>query len=259
MVLDSESNDGVEYALKVLRNPGSLQARKRFRREIEAIQKVEHHSVIRVFDSSREQDCFQYYVMEFHKDARTLANIISCPSNNPFYSNVSLSLQLFEHIIEAIEACESSSKPIVHRDIKPQNVLVLNDNSIRLIDFGVCQIDDGSPITLTDENVGTLNYMAPECGAGNEDEITSQADIYSAAKVLWSAITSQQAFNRERQVFQNRSMKSMFPTKPNHWHLSAFIQTNRPRIALRPCPQRTRSLESHSGSSRPDSTRLSTP
>ena len=68
------------------------------------------------------------------------------------------SLDLFESIVSAIGVCEASSPQIVHRDINPKNVLVLPDGSIRLIDFGVCQINEGEMITLVDENVAARNY-----------------------------------------------------------------------------------------------------
>ena len=57
-------------------------------------------------------------------------------------------------------------------------------DTIRLIDFGICQVQDGTIITLVDENVGARNYTSPECEAGNEESIHVYSDIYSASKVL---------------------------------------------------------------------------
>lgn len=224
VVTSRETDDDTEYALKKLSKSSSQQARRRFRREIEVIKDINHHSIIKVVDHAEEHEDFQYYVMEYHKDAQPLSRIIASPCTNPYFENVMLSLDLFEQIVTAIDAYHHPWTGIVHRDIKPQNILVLNDSSICLIDFGICQIEDGSPITLTDENVGARYYMAPECGAGNEDEIGVNSDIYSAAKVLWSAITSQQIFDREKPVFNSRSMKNMFPTKPNLWHLAHIFE-----------------------------------
>ena len=101
----------------------------------------------------------------------------------------------------------------------PKNILVLPDWTIRLIDFGICQVQDGTLITLLDENVGTRNYTSPECEAGEDGATGVHSDIYSAAKVLWSMVTSQRAFAREQPAFGNRSMEQIFPEGPDTWHL----------------------------------------
>src|SRR5262249_44469774 len=107
--------------------------------------------------------------------------------------------------------------------------LVLPDDSIRLIDFGVCKIqDDGELLTLVDEDVGVRNYTAPECEAGNDTQIGIQSDLYSAGKVLWSVITSQRVFAREEPAFTAKAMSHVFPAIPDTWHLtSIFEQTVR--------------------------------
>lgn len=223
LVTKSDQTNGRMYALKHLRNAGSNQARDRFRREIEVVKQIDAPSIVRVFDHSKVDDDFHYYVMEYHKDARTLASIIFS-ADNPYHGDIRRSLDLFESIVSAIGACEASSPQIVHRDIKPNNILVLPDGTIRLIDFGVCQVNDGEMITLVDENVGTRNYASPECEAGNDGAIGVHSDLYSAAKVLWAAITSKQAFAREAPAFRGRSMERMFPRMPETWHLSRIFE-----------------------------------
>ena len=231
LVTRRDEIDGRNYALKALRHVGSIQALERFRREINAVKKITHPAIVQVFDHSKEGDKFQYYVMEYHEGAKSLANVIWSSSNpfdgssfNPFHGNVLLSLDLFKQIISAISACEASNPRIVHRDINPKNILVLKDGSIRLIDFGICQIQDGTMITLADEDVGTRNYTSPECEAGNDSTIGVHSDIYSASKVLWSVITSQRAFAREGPAFGSRSMKMIFPNKTETWHLTHIFE-----------------------------------
>ena len=224
LVTRKDEPDGPKYALKSLRNVGSSKALERFRREISAVKKITHPAIVRVFDHSKEGDDFQYYVMEFHEGAKSLDKVISSPSNR-FHGNVLLSLDLFEQIISAIGAYEESDPQIVHRDIQPENILVLEDDSIRLIDFGICYIKDEMMITFTDENVGTRNYTSPECEPGTDFPIGVHSDLYSAAKVLWSAITSQRAFAREDPAFKGRwSMKEMFPAKSDTWHLTHIFE-----------------------------------
>ncbi len=215
--------EGQKYALKVLRNAGARQARQRFRREIEAIKNLTSSVIVKVIDHSNEDAPFQFYVMEYHEGAKTLDSIITS-TTNPYHGNVTMSLDLFEQVTSAIAECQAAVPPIVHRDINPKNILVLPDKTIRLIDFGICQVQDGMMITLVDENVGARNYTSPECEAGNDESIGANSDIYSAAKVLWSAITSKRAFAREAPVFTDRSMEKMFPTRPDTWHLSHIFE-----------------------------------
>ena len=237
--------DGPPYALKHLRNAGSAQARARFRREIEVVKNLNAPAIVKVIGHSDERDDFQYYVMEYHEGAKTLASVIFSP-DNPYHGDIKRSLDLFESIVSAIGACEASTPPIVHRDIKPNNILVLPDGTIRLIDFGVCQVDDGEMITLLDENVGARNYASPECEAGNDGVIGVHSDIYSAAKVLWAAITSKQAFAREAPVFREKSMEGMFPELPETWHLSRLFETTIRQKPADRC-QSTRTMLSISG------------
>ena len=223
VVVPKDEPGGKQRALKVLRNDESAQARRRFNREIQTVKNSESDFIVRVIDHSEEDDQFQYYVMEYHEGASTLEKIM-LSSDNPYYGNPEKSLRLFEQIVLAIRDCQSASPPVVHRDIKPSNILVLGDDTIRLIDFGICQIQDGTMITLADENVGARNYTPPECESGNEDSVSFKSDIYSAAKVLWSAITSKRAFAREAPVFNDSSMQRIFPTQPETWHLSRIFE-----------------------------------
>ena len=223
LVRDRNKPEGPKYALKILRNTGSIQARERFRREIEAVKQLRDPAIVQVIDHSREKDDFQYYVMEYHEGAKTLGSIIF-DKGNPYHGDIKGSLALFESIVSAIGVCEASNPRIVHRDINPRNILVLPDNTIRLIDFGICQINDGAMITLVDENVGARNYTSPECESGSDASVGCHSDIYSAAKVLWAVITSKQAFAREEPAFGNRSMDAMFPKLPETWHLTHIFE-----------------------------------
>ena len=223
LVTRKSDPEGPKYALKVLRNAGSPQALERFQREIEVVKQLDHPAVVSIFDHSKPTEEFQFYVMEYYEGATTLERTIFSKDNH-LKGEVTDCLNLFEQIILALQAYENHNPTIVHRDINPKNILLLPDGSIRIIDFGICQIDDGRALTLVDENVGPSNYISPECEAGNDGLVGIQSDIYSAAKVLWSAITSEFAFARERPAFDNRSMRRMFPGKPETWHLMAIFE-----------------------------------
>ena len=211
------------FALKELHNTDSHQARERFRKEIETVSKFKHPSIIKVLDYSKEDDEFQFYVMEYHQNAKTLSDTCFLSNPNPFHGKTLKCLDLFEQIITAIQVCESQSPPIIHRDISPNNILVLQDHSICLIDFGLCHTVGDSTITLAGENIGTRNYAPPECGSGSQFQLGTHSDIYSAAKVLWSTITSERAFDREAPIFNNKSMENMFPYNEETWHLNRIL------------------------------------
>ncbi len=222
---DSRQELSGEFALKKLPSHKPAKAYERFSKEIDALRVVEHPSIVRIVDHSAPDDDVQFYVMEFVEGARTLRKLLGT-SDNPFASDPLKSVHFFRQIVFAINACQECQ--IVHRDLSPANVLVLPNGDARIIDFGCCQINDDERITLTDEGIGTPNYMAPECESGAEGEIRANADFYSAGKLLWSAITNKFAFAREDACFKSKSMKNIFPGNPLSWHLQhIFAQTIR--------------------------------
>ena len=211
-------------ALKILNPDAPQQAKERFRREMETVSKIPHPTIIKVVEYSKPQDDFQYLVMEYHEGAKTVEEIcLVGPESNPYHGNTLKCLDLFEQIIQAIRACELANDPVFHRDISPKNILILPDESIRLIDFGLCQTENNTTITMTGENVGTRSYAPPECGAFSHFSIGTHTDIYSAAKVLWSAINSARVFDRAL-IDEYTSMKSRFPNKVETWHLRRLFE-----------------------------------
>ncbi len=228
LVKDKNGNfDGV-WALKALKRNEPGPAYERFYREVRAIKKLQHPNIIKIVDSSSPGDKFQFYVMEHIDEARPLEKVIKTKNNknNPYYGNPIRSLLLFEQICSALIACEKCSPKIIHRDLSPSNILVnKQDLTIKIIDFGLCQIQGHERITLIDEGVGTVNYMAPECESGSDDIIIGiGADLYSAGKILWATITGLEAFSRENPVFNTKSMLRMFPDNPKTWHLHHIFE-----------------------------------
>ena len=223
-VVDNTGELPGTWALKVLRNKQPGQAYERFVREIMAVQILDHPNVIRVVDFSRPEADFQYYVMEVIEGAVSLERILAS-EKNPFFADPIKSLALFRDICLALAACESSEPPIVHRDLAPANILICPNLRPKIIDFGLCQVEGHNAITLVDEGVGTVNYMAPECESGSTEPIGTAADLYSAGKVLWSAITGMRAFSRESSAFDGKSMKEIFPDATSTWHLHHIFES----------------------------------
>lgn len=233
-VINKEEQNGKKYALKALSKGKPLEAYQRFYREIKAIKELNHPNIIKIFDHSNEGDDFNYYVMESIEDAVTLGKL-SQKEENPFLRNALKSLNLFRQLATVIKKCESVN--VVHRDLSPANILILPDEMVKVIDFGICQIEGQETITLVDENIGTANYRAPECEFGGVGEISSKSDIYSAGKIFWSAITGLNAFAREKPLFNSASMRVMYPDQPELWHLHhIFARTVRSNPGERSSP-----------------------
>lgn len=181
--------------------------------------------------------------MEWFEEARSLKKIIGA-EDNPYFGRARKSLELFVQIMSALIECERLK--IVHRDLSPGNVLICKDGA-KLIDFGLCQIESDQVITLVDEGVGTPNYMAPECESGVGKPVLCTADLYSAGKLLWSAVSNRLAFSREESVYSALSMQSLFPQIASTWHLHhVFSGTIRHSVADRfPSAEKAKEVAEH--------------
>jgi len=218
-VYRKDGSDSTAYALKGLKQGAGRNAYERFAREVEAIKSIENDHVITIIDYSASET-FPYYVMPYYDGAQSLHKVIATATANPYHENALEALKLFLMLLDAIGACENSKDKIIHRDIQPRNILRLSDGTIKLIDFGICYMEDGQFLTLLGEGVGARHYCAPECDSGVSGRASIASDLYSAGKVLWAAVTSRGAFAREQPVFENCSMQALFPLKRELWHLS---------------------------------------
>ena len=217
--------DGPKFAFKFLNDKGSLKARERFRAELDALTSIDHPGIVKVVQHSQPEDDFQYYVMEYVDGAESLRRRMD-RNTNPFFRNPLKAIDGFIQVVEALAACEK--RRVVHRDLSPANVLVTPDGRVMLIDFGLCHIEDGQAVTLTEEAVGTPHYRPPECSGHSQWEPDIRADLYSAGKILWSMITNKTAFDRESPVFNHLSLAKVLPDTRMAWHLHhIFEQTIR--------------------------------
>ncbi len=225
LVYHKDDPDKTPRALKVLNKDASQDAHTRFQREIKAVCEIDHPAIIEMIDYSAQEDEFQFLVMEYHHGANTIEQMCLSPNHpNPFHGNTLKCLDLFEQLMSAIRTCESKPEPILHRDISPKNILVLPDESIRLIDFGLCHTVGDTTITLTGDHLGTRFYAPPECAPRSQFQPGIYTDIYSAAKVLWSVITSQTVFDREEVNQPNNSMQIIFLDNEETWHLDQIFK-----------------------------------
>lgn len=171
---------GVVGALKRLKNVNRID---RFKKEVEAVDKLNHVSIIRLLDTNLEQDPF-YAVYEYEQGG-SLADI---SIDEMLKIPLAQRMQLCEQICSALHAAHHHS--LIHRDVKPANILVSTDRKVaRLCDFGLVYCEGGERHTAAFEQVGSRYYIPPELEDGRADNISSASDIYSMGKVLYYVLT----------------------------------------------------------------------
>ena len=180
-------------AIKVLKKDLASDAefRRRFHEEAQAVAMLSHPNIVSVYDVSRGDD-LDYIVMELI-DGITLKQYMQKKSGS---LNWRESLYFITQIVRALG--HAHSRGIIHRDIKPQNIMVLRDGSVKVADFGIARIMSAAQNTLTQEALGSVHYISPEQARGSH--IDARADIYSAGVVLYEMLTGRLPFDGDSPV-----------------------------------------------------------
>lgn len=163
---------------------------RRFKNESKAIALLSHPNIVKVYDVSFGER-LQYIVMEY-VDGITLKEYIQKQSAITWNDAVFFTTQ----ILRALQ--HAHDKGIVHRDIKPQNIILLSDGSIKVADFGIARFSRSDTKTLTDTAIGSVHYISPEQAKG---EFTDEkADIYSVGVVLYEMLAGKVPFEADNAV-----------------------------------------------------------
>ena len=183
---------GHNVAIKVLRPEYNEDAEfvSRFQREAEAASKMTHHNIVNLLDVGMDGGN-RYLVMEYVQ-GKTLKEVIQERGK----LNAPLACQIAIRILSALEHAHRNG--IVHRDIKPQNILVHADGHIKVADFGIARIADSSTLTRGDNVMGSVHYFSPEQARGEGANATS--DIYSTGIVLYEMLTGRVPYDGENPV-----------------------------------------------------------
>lgn len=194
-----------EVAVKILRgelgrDPVTL---LRFQREANAVSKLNHANVVDVYDVG-EFESRHYIVMEYVR-GRTLKQLISQRGALHKEEAVNIMMQL----CGAVEHAHENN--IIHRDIKPQNVLVKDDGTIKITDFGIALAHDTVQLTQSDAVLGSAHYLAPETTRGETP--TNQVDIYALGIVFFELLSGNVPFHGENPV--QIAMKHLREDVPN--------------------------------------------
>lgn len=183
---------GHNVAVKVLR-PEYNEDREfisRFQREAEAASKMTHHNIVNLLDVGMDGEN-RYLVMEYVQ-GKTLKAVIQERGK----LNAPLACQITIRILSALEHAHRNG--IVHRDIKPQNILVHEDGHIKVADFGIARIADSATLTRGDNVMGSVHYFSPEQARG--EGATAASDIYSTGVVLYEMLTGRVPYDGDNPV-----------------------------------------------------------
>ena len=193
-------------AVKILKSDmaENEEIRRRFRDESRAVAQLSHANIVSVYDVPSSGDT-EYIVMEFI-DGITLKQYMERRGQMDWRESLHFIIQ----IMRALE--HAHSRGIIHRDIKPQNIMVLRDGSVKVADFGIACLQNNAQ-TLTQDALGSVHYISPEQARG--EHIDARSDIYSAGVVLYEMLTGRLPFEGDTAVSVAIQHLSSVPLAPS--------------------------------------------
>ncbi|MGN1345306.1 MAG: protein kinase [Eubacteriales bacterium] len=179
-------------ALKILKDEISAdeQSVKRFTNESKAVAMLSHQNIVNIYDVSVREN-IKYIVMEF-VEGITLKNYMQHREVLNLREIISYTTQ----ILRALD--HAHKKGIVHRDIKPQNIMLLKNGVIKVMDFGIAKLPNAETVTMTDKAVGTVYYISPEQVSGGTSD--ARSDLYSLGVMMYEMATGVLPFTAETPV-----------------------------------------------------------
>src|SRR5579885_1195562 len=163
---------------------------ERFRREARAVAQLSHPHVVGVIDAGEDEG--RPYIVFEYVEGETLKERIRRAGRLPIAEAVAYAIE----IARALGAAHA--RHIVHRDVKPQNVLIDEEGSAKVTDFGIARTLDEEGLTADGRVVGTTDYVSPEQALGQQ--VTGQSDLYSLGIVLYEMLSGEVPFKGENQV-----------------------------------------------------------
>ncbi len=215
-------------AIKVLKEELADDAdfRRRFQDESQAVAMLSHPNIVSVYDVSHSSDT-EYIVMELI-DGITLKQYMQQKGALPWRE----ALHFITQIMKALS--HAHSRGIIHRDIKPQNIMILRDGTVKVADFGIARLVSSTQSTLTQEALGSVHYISPEQAKGSH--IDARSDIYSAGVVLYEMLTGRLPFEGDSPVAVAIQHISSVPLSPRE--LNPDIQEGLEAIVMKAMAQK---------------------
>lgn len=184
--------DNKNVAIKILKKEFAENEEflRRFRNESKAIAVLSHPNIVKIYDVGFSEK-IQYIVMEYI-DGITLKEYIEEEKVLTWKDTVHFVIQ----ILRALQ--HAHDKGIVHRDIKPQNIMMFTDGTIKVMDFGIAKFASEQGKTATDQAIGSVHYISPEQASGNVTD--AKSDIYSVGAMMYEMLTGRKPFDSDNPV-----------------------------------------------------------
>ena len=214
-----------EVAVKILRGDLATDEKfvKRFQREAKAASSLNHPNIVEMYDVG--EDDGNYFIVMEYIDGKTLKSLIKKRGALSLPEVIDIMLQLTSAI-----ACAHDSY-IIHRDIKPQNVLILEDGRVKITDFGIAIALNSAELTQTNSVMGSVHYLPPE--QANGSGATIKSDIYSLGILMYELLTGKLPFKGENAV--EIALKQMKEQIPSICEQNAIIPQSVENIVLKAC------------------------
>jgi eukaryotic-like serine/threonine-protein kinase len=162
----------------------------RFRREAQSAAALNHPNIVGVFDTGSQGDV-HFIVMEY-VEGRTLRDVIR--SEGPLHPQ--RAIEIADAVAKALESAHEAG--MVHRDIKPGNIMLTSDGEVKVMDFGIARTSTGDTLTQTAAVLGTASYLSPEQAQGQP--VDARSDLYSLGCVLYEMVTGRAPFTGDSPV-----------------------------------------------------------
>lgn len=214
-----------DVAVKILRGDLADYEKfvRRFQREAIAASSLSHPNIVEMYDVG--EDNGKYYIVMEYVDGKTLKNLIKKRGGLTMPEVIDIMTQLTSAI-----ACAHDSN-IIHRDIKPQNVLIKEDGIVKITDFGIAMALNSNELTQTNSVMGSVHYLPPE--QANGKGATVKSDIYSLGIVMFELLTGVLPFKGENAVeIAIKQMKNQIPSVCN---MNSLIPQSVENIILKAC------------------------
>lgn len=188
-----DEKTGNAIAVKVLKEEflDNEELVRRFKNESKAISILDHPNIVKVYDVS-VTDKLQYIVMEY-VDGITLKEYLKQRGGALTWKET---VHFATQVLGALQ--HAHSKGIIHRDVKPQNIMLLADGSIKMMDFGIARFSRAQSQTVSDKAIGSVHYISPEQAKG--DKTDARTDIYSVGVMLYEMLSGRLPFDGDGAV-----------------------------------------------------------
>lgn len=219
-----------QVAVKVLRGDLSTDEKfiRRFQREALSVSNLSHPNIVEVYDVGEEDG--QYYIVMEYIEGKTLKQLLNKRGALTLPEVIDIMTQLTDGLSHAHEAY------IIHRDIKPQNIMIEDNGTIKITDFGIAMAVNATQFTQTNSVMGTVHYLPPE--QANGKGATVKSDIYSLGILMYELLTGSVPFKGDNAV--EIALKHMKEKLPSIRKQNPLIPQSVENIVIKACAKNPR-------------------